>query len=312
MFNTNGTVNSGGTVTVTRHFWDGCPTCPQPEDGWEVCPASVVPSETDCARNPAGTAFEAFTDWNNHADVKIRIVTLQFVLDEEFVLEFDYTAVPAAVPVYTPADAVNHARFNQDLGSSVSEMTVEGMIPASTDDIEFIDAISVLVCEQDNGVGSEFNIPSSPTAACPTCVPDAGSAFCTPPILETSVPLITQLNIEADYYPELPFWVKLNNWNDSILMAYSDDHKPGDTADCATNPPCLTVDQSFDGTSTDDVSILVAAGSIPADSPGLETIFEASNNVPDEQRNGFVAPEDVIFDARPAAGNDVILVLDDI
>ena len=296
-------VTSGGTVTVTRYFWDGCPTCPQLEDGWEVCPASiVVPIETDCAMNPAGTAFVPFTGWINHADVKIRVVTMDFVLDAEFVHEFLYTAIPATVPIYTPADAVNNARFNKDLGSSVSELSV-GITSDATDPIKFIDAFSVTYCEQDNDVVNDFNTVL-------TGNPNAGTAWCTAPVLAFSNPTLLQLDIEADYYPELPIWVKLNNWNDSILMAYSDDHKPGDTADCAANPPCLTVDHSFDGTSTDDVSILVAAGSIPADSLGLEIIFDGPNNVPDEQRN--LPPEDVLFDARPAAGNDVILVLDEI
>jgi len=288
-------VTSGGTVTVTRYFWDEIAS-----NGWEVCPPSVVPAETDCART--GAAFVPFTNWGVHDDIKIRIVTMDFVLDEEFVLEFDYATIPATVPSYTPADAVNNARFTQDLGSSVSELSA-GVTSDATDNIKFIDSFSVSYCEQDNDVTNAYNAFYNSTD-------DTGTAWCTAPILDYSNPTMLQLDIEADYYPELPLWVKLNNWNDSILMAYSDDHKPGDTADCAANPPCLTVDHSFDGISTDDVSILVAAGSIPADSPGLETIFEGANNVPDEQRN--VTPEDVIFDARPAAGNDVMLVLDEI
>ena len=294
MFNAVGVVNSGGNVTVTRYFWDELAS-----NGWEVCPVNFG-DERDCARN--GAAFVPFTSWAVHDDIKIRIVTMDFVLDEEFVLEFDYTAIPATVPTYTPADAVNNARFTQNLGSSVSELSA-GVTSDATDNIKFIDAFSVSYCEQDNDVTNAYNAFYNSTD-------DTGTAWCTAPILDYSNPTMLQLDIEADYYPELPLWVKLNNWNDSILMAYSDDHKPGDTADCAANPPCLTVDHSFDGISTDDVSILVAAGSIPADSPGLETIFEGANNVPDEQRN--VTPEDVIFDARPAAGNDVMLVLDEI
>ena len=289
-------VTSGGSITQTLYFWDELAGF----GGWEVCPVNYG-DERDCART--GGAFAAtFAGWPAHDDIKIRIVTLQFDLDAEFVLEFDYTTLPATVPVFTPADAANNARFNKDLGSSVSEMTVEGMIPASTDDIEFIDAISVLVCEQDNGVSGEFNIPSSPTTACPTCLPDGGSALCTP-TLETSAPLITQLNIEADYYPEFPLWVKLNNWNDSLLLAYANDYQPGSLSlppDCGITPPCLTVIDDYPGPTDNNASLLVSAGRVPTNPGDLLTIFEGQNS----------SLLDGIFAAHPNGGDDAMLILE--
>jgi hypothetical protein len=112
------------------------------------------------------------------------------------------------------------------------------------------------------------------------------------------------LNIEADYYPELPLWVKTNNWNDSLLMAYAADYQPGSPSlppDCGVTPPCLTVTDDYDGETNNKAALLVSAGRIPADISDLLDIFEGENSPPFNNT----------FAAHPNGGDDAMLILDD-
>jgi len=292
-------VNSSNSSTETLFFWDGNGS-PLPENGWEFCPVSSG-DEEDCARNPAGTAFEPFTDWSNHANVKIRRVILQWNLDAEFAIEIDYS-IPGSTFTYTaPTGAANASFTTTGIPASITVFPVD-VDSSLNDSADFIDVV-VTSCEQDNTVGSEFNIFAYGND-------NAGSAFCTPTLV--SAVTVNQLEITADYYPELPLWVKLNNWNDSIMMAYANDYKPGGSIDCVANPPCLTLTHDFDGLTNNKVSLLLGAGSIPTNSADLENIFETENNVPAEDRPIPLIPAtNDIFDANPEDGNDTILVLDE-
>jgi hypothetical protein len=279
----------------TLYFWDGCTAagCNQPEDGWEVCPV-INGDETDCARNPAGDTFESFTNWNVHDDIKIRVVKLRFDLDAEFEIGFNYALMPGTAPTYTVATAGANARFTQHLDGSVTDLVADFTATTNAEDaVEFIDAISILVCEQDNDVADTANLVILGND-------DGGTAPCSEPVM-TSGTSNVELAITADYYPEFPLWVKQNNWNDSIMMAYANDYKPGGDKDCDVNSPCLTVTHDYDGLTTNKISLLLGSGSIPADIADLGTIFEGENNT----------PLDLFFDANPAGGNDTILVLDE-
>lgn len=71
---------------------------------------------------------------------------------------------------------------------------------------------------------------------------------------------------------------------------------------------CLTLRNNFDGQSDDNISLLIAAGSMPANSADLENIFELENNAPDEDRNAAL---NAIYDANPVNGDDSILLIDE-
>lgn len=295
---------TGGTAIVTaapsspltRYFWDGCSTCPQvlPTDGWEECPF-INGNETDCARTPAGGAFQQpFAGWANHADIIIRVVTLRLDIDPEFVIELDTSAVPVSV-TYT-APVATHAAFTTTFNANeVTELTVADNVETNTRN--FFD-LTVVMCEQDNNVTNFFNIPSSN--------PDPDSALCTLDLAAIAgYTLSNQVQITADYYPELPIWVSANNWNSSFLMAYAADYQPGSPSlppNCGVTPPCLTVIDDYAGETDNNGSLLLSAGRIPANIGDLLTIFEGENS----------PPFDNIFAAHPNGGDDAMLILDDI
>jgi hypothetical protein len=296
-------VNSGGGFPpVTLYFWDGT-GAPLPTDGWELCPV-IIGDERDCALDPTGTFFVPFTAWNpDHADVKIRKVVMNFSLDADFEIGLDYSTPPTLNPPAAPT-AVANARFQAVFDPTlVTDLAVDVDASLANDFIEITIPPIVGVtsgCEQDDFVGANFNIPSSPTPACPTCVPDGGSSHCT--VTLTPAVTVNQLDITADYYPPLPLWVRHNNWNDSILMAYADDYKPGGDNDCLLpGNTCLTVVDDYPGSSNANRSLLLGAGSIPAVPADLLTIFDDENST----------PLDTIFSAHPDLGYDAMLILDE-
>ena len=299
------TVSSGGSFPpVTLYFWDGT-GAPLPTDGWELCPANIG-DERDCARDPTGAVFVPFTAWNpDHADVKIRKVVMNFSLDADFEIGLDYSTPPTpGFPNPTAPTAIANARFQAVFDPTmVTNLAVDVDASLANDFIEITIPPIVGVtsgCEQDDFVGANFNSPSSPTPACPTCLPDGGSSHCTV-TLSPSV-IVNQLDITADYYPPLPPWVQHNNWNDSILMAYADDYKPvGGDNDCLLPAnTCLTVGDDYALTNTNR-ALLLGAGTIPATPADLLTIFDGENST-------FL---DNIFSAHPDLGYDAMLILDE-
>jgi len=295
-------VNSGGSFPpVTLYFWDdtGAP------DGWEVCPVNLG-DERDCAMTGGVFVTPLFISWAAHDDVKIRKVAMNFSLDADFEIGLDYSTPPTPdPPTPTAPTAIANARFQAVFDPTlVTDLAVDVDASLANDFIEITIPPIVGVtsgCEQDDFVGNDFNIPSSPTAACPTCFPDGGSSHCTV-TLSPSV-TVNQLDITADYYPPLPLWVKHNNWNDSILMAYADDYKPGGDNDCLLPLPvtCLTVGDDFAGSSNANRSLLLGAGTIPSVPADLLTIFDDENST----------PLDTVFSAHPDLGYDAMLILDE-
>ncbi|MHC4783989.1 MAG: hypothetical protein ACYTE0_13220 [Planctomycetota bacterium] len=243
-------VNSGGSFSSeTLYFWDELVA-----NGWELCPV-IIGDERDCARS--GGVFVPFTAWPSHDDIKIRRVIMNFGLDADFEIGLNYTTAPTLNPPTAPTATAN-ARFQAVFDPTmVTDLAVDVDASLANDFIEITIPPIVGVtsgCEQDDNVSGEFNIPSSPTAACPTCLPDGGSSHCTV-TLSPSV-TVNQLDITADYYPPLPLWVKHNNWNDSILMAYADDYKPDPVVDNDCLLPvntCLTVGDDFAGSSNTNI-----------------------------------------------------------
>jgi len=116
------------------------------------------------------------------------------------------------------------------------------------------------------------------------------------------------LTLTLRYYPELPDWVADNGWDDSILMAYASDYLPGVGAgDCGANPPCLQIN-NFAGTSNNKISLLTIAGQHDWNDDGVAGLADDVGDVFDAENDDL----DDTFDARAAAGNDKILVIEEL
>ena len=280
----------------------------------ELC-ALPATSPGDCAMDPGSPPnFTAFTgDWMNHPDIRIRFVTLRFDLDEEFELGIDpsqaITLVGVTAPTANPGG--QSAKREVDIAALVTDfdIAVEGAsVGGFGDAVVFLD-VSKVTCEQDNFVGDNYNVPSFN--------PDADSYDCFADLTLNAAPTAPaiQFSVEADFFPELPVWVRTDGWNDAILMAYAPDHAPGGGSDCVATAPCLTINNEFDGVTTRNAALLVGADAVPANAAGLTGIFTGENDVPGEDIAGLPLN---IFDANPdltavpANGDNTLLVLEEL
>lgn len=264
-------VRDGGTAAMvtpptpiniqTRYFWDGCPTCPQPADGWEVCPVTTGWA-TDCARNAAGTAFTGFTAWPDHAPMRIRKVRLRLTVDPDFEIELDYDPAPVTAAPTAPTGVANARFATTFIAAGVTDLSIANA--AETNLRNFID-LEVVFCEQDDNVGSNFNVASyleEPDAA----MPDSGTVPCSvdPGTIASHV-FNADVTITADWYPQLPLWVADNGWDDSVMMTYAPDFAPGGGAVCTPEDgdeadDCLVVTNLSGPNINDIVSLLVLGG----------------------------------------------------
>jgi hypothetical protein len=244
-------VNAPGSFSTTLYFWDGCATCDiTAEDGWELCPVGLG-DERDCSKdNNSPYNFEPWSgDWSNHADIKVRRVELQFDFDAEFEIGLDYSLPPVGIDAPDAPTATLNSRRRVKLDpASVTDFAVDGnsTIPDTTD---FID-ITIIDCSGDDITFNSYD----PT---PNCSPTISASV-----------TVNQLDITADYFPELPLWVSQNNWNNSILMTYADEYRPGGTSSCTpedgdpgtgATDDCIVVNNAG-GINNNIVSLLVIAG----------------------------------------------------
>lgn len=244
------------TNTERRYFWDGCPTCFEAADGWEMCPVNVGDG-TDCARNAAGTAYVAFTAWEDHADVRIRMIEFQYI-DPEFVIELDYLPAPVVTAPTQPTGTL-HSRQRYTFRSQ--EVTVLPIVdPAEPDSRNFFD-IKVSMCDQDDFVGDELNLYSLNNE-------NASTILCTVDLdLDITPSYHDDLVIWVDWFPPLPTWVGDNDWDDAVMLSYMPDFAPGgdggctDDADPATPvaDDCLVV-SNLGGVNNNVRALLVIAG----------------------------------------------------
>jgi len=251
------TVTTPVSNTVDRYFWDGDGGL-LPQNGWELCPF-VAGDGTDCALNPAGTAFVAFTDWNNHADIRVRLVRLSLEVDPDFVVELDYNPAPTINYDSAPTGAAN-ARFTATYtAAGVTDMSVVDAV--ETNIRNFID-LTVVTCDQDNNVASGLNLYDLGNE-------DAGTVLCALDLVtNASYTLNNQFVITADYYPEVPLWVADNEWDDSVMMIYTPEYRPGGTGACSLEDgdtgtgmadDCLVM-TNLGGANNNIISLLVMAG----------------------------------------------------
>ena len=220
----NTVINSGASETRRFYFWDGCASCFEAADGWELCDggASVV---GDCAKdNDSPHNFESYTgDWDDHADIRIRFIEVELALDADFELGFTPSAVVnnnASITPPTGNPSYLNARRPSNLLPSLTDIVIDDGADSTVAAVEF--GRFDIRCEQDDFVGSNYNVFELSND-------DGNSYDCTSDFLLTlaSSPTYLQFNVTIDYFPELPLWVRDNNWNDSILLAYAPDHAPG-------------------------------------------------------------------------------------
>ncbi len=302
------TLVSPPNFTRTLYFWDGCATCDLPSTTWQLCQAPAT-SETDCARddNPPHNPEPFDTSWTNHADIRIRFVRLRFDVDAEFDLGLDFSQATVDNPPIAPTAAASSRRVTDIqallLGPGLPTYIDSAIdeVGAAGQDVDFIH-IEMETCEQDNFVGDNYNVPSFN--------PDASSYDCGGDITLDDTPVVNQFDVTADFYPELPVWVRNNFWNDAIVFAYAPDFAPTGTADClVTAPPCLTVNNDFDGSTATNFALLVGANDQPGNVAQLAGIFEGANDVPGE--DGGAGTPDAIYDANPPGGNDTLLIVNE-
>ena len=312
-------VNTPISFSETLYFWDGCTQsgCFEPVDGWEVCPVNFG-DERDCSKDEDSPYnFEPWDgDWEKHADISIRRVQLQLDLDADFEIGLVYP-IPLAIidaPV-APTATLNSrrkVRFVQfpiplppplPLTTPITDLAVDvdGSIPDSADFIGI-----TVDCSGDFYVGDTYDpLNCSPTISSSTTV--------------------NQLDITADYYPELPLWVSQNKWNDFVLMAYADGYKPGVTTGTCTPDVDLSTEAADDcivlinaGVINNSiVSLLVIAGDGDFVDEGadnfsndLHDIFETENYSGIGPYPGFGLIFDKNEDAVDGNSKDTILILD--
>ena len=113
--------------------------------------------------------------------------------------------------------------------------------------------------------------------------------------------LLGSINYELGvvYYPELPDWAiaestlgpALNNWHNSVQVAYSAGYQPGAVSACGgVNPPCLTVINTA-GVTNNKIAVLAIAGE-------HNFVDDNDNELPIPSAAGFTDELDDIFDGE--------------
>ncbi len=249
------TVTAAPSNVVTRYFWD------EPggaANGWELCPV-ITGFGTDCARDLGLGAFVPYdttNGWVAHGAMRIRKLTLQLSIDPDFVVELDYSSpdftLPSdAEPALQPGAAAN-ARFIAEFDDiEVPFLSVADPDPANTLK-NFID-LEVLLCDQDNNVGSNLNLASFADEPGGTAAaPDSGTVACSVDLVPNATATVNgQFVITTDWYPQLPRWVADNRWDDAMMMSYAADHAPGGDGLCTPDDG-----NALTGGATDDCLLI--------------------------------------------------------
>ncbi len=309
----NGTVNSGNVISSpAKYFWDGCSSsgCFESADGWEICNGSAS-SPMDCARSSG--AFVPFVGWGSHDDIKIRLVQARWTIDNQFRLGLDHSFLPI-LNILTPPDATNHARIQAalPLGTLLTDWK---HLTANTPQ-DFIDGVEFYY-EQDNLVGSTFNVPSLGNA-------DSGSesGILAGVSYGTATVNNDTLAITYDYHIQVPQWVIENNWDSSVMMAYSSAYSPAvitsPPPDCVANNGDIVIDpseciqlNSFLANTNKIKALLVLGGE-------GDLVDEAGDNYANDLVDIFdgdnASVTDLVFDKRasitPGNSKDKILILE--
>jgi hypothetical protein len=282
LIGSNNTTTSGSDL-LTRFFWDE-EVAP---DGWEVCTPIKTGTVNDCNQSLPGI-FVANPSVNpNLVTNRIRQVTLKTGIDYSGSnITFDLV-YPLLSEGYDPPDSFKHAKITAEFQT--------GVVPAPVD-------FAYYYFEQDNSYATVFN-PADLTA------PKNGTTGKV--AVAATVGNFDELEIELDYFPELPAWAGEtgNNWNSSIMMAYADGYQPqsGGTPTCTAGTDCLTVLNSASAMDNKK-AILVLASDHDFVDEDSSSFANDLNDIFDVENDDLI--QNNIFDKRADSGDDVILILD--
>jgi len=281
-------------ATLQRFFWDGDGGA-LPQDGWEVCDNGGGLA-TDCAVDGAGNFVPFAGGWNFHPSMRIRLVELELIIDPDFVIELDYDPAPTFAAPVAPT-AGSNAQFTATFNNWVDiTMSVANNIETSARN--FIE-LNVVICEQDNGVGTALNLATLGPFHSP---PDSGTAPCTVNLVPNATyALNSAFSVTADYYPEVPLWVAENDWDDAVMMSYMSDFAPG-----LTTASCTPEDGDVGTGAIDDCLVISNMGGVNNDFSAL-LVLAGEHDLVDEGANNFL---DDLADIFEPENNNVDLVFD--
>ena len=239
-------------------------------DGFELCPAGGD-ELSDCNRDAAGVATPGSA--SNFKAAIIRKIKMEFnSVAGSPTLNFSdmLTAPDCLLPNNClSANAGRHAFISASYDETVFDL--------------FVDKVSY---EEDNYYLNSFNETSDGDL---TFAFGAGS-----------------IRVGVRYYPVLPAWAKTNNWHQSIQIAYALPYRPDGAGACVAGTDCLQILNSAIP-NNNKISLITIAGSTNID----DSDGDFTNDLPEifEGLNNDITFNPNTFDARPANGDDKILVV---
>jgi len=235
--------------TFEVYFWDEDNS---PTGVWTACPGGAD-ELFDCSRDSSGNPTPGVAN-----GLKARILHMTVTLDFSAVENFDFDYSPSAPTTsITGADGTSHATITGTYGAD-NIISFPGVLSAT---YEF---------EQHWHAGDAALDPND-------------NSYATGTVDMTGFTL-ANLTLGIRYYPEIPAWAFLNEWHNSIRMAYALEYEPPGTGPCIIDTTCLQLDDS-PGQPRDKISLLAIAGQhdwTDTDLNGrlrndVDTVFDAGN-----------------------------------
>ena len=242
---------------------------------WQVCPP-VSGGVSDCARDSAGNFIPGQP---NELSSVVRELKLEFAsgdqslsLEGSVALPGDFSSVPASTTIEPPRGG--------SPGPAMDAMIYPSLSASGATKVK--DSIIA------SSAYDEYQYPPSSSGSAVLTASDQALA-------------IADIEIGVSYYPETGFWIGTSedDWIDSVMLAYSPALSPGGSGSCTLGVDCLEAMHAFDN--SEHSAVLVNAGQT---ANGLTLQSELPSLFDSENADG-----DYIFDARPAGGDDSLMVL---
>ncbi len=248
-----------------------------PSGIWKLCLAGAN-AAADCNRDSAGNPDPGVNEYDNETPSWILHVVAELDISGTISFDTDYTNAPV-IAAPTPASNTGHAR-----------------ISATYAGVDLIDGPYSIRYEIDRNYDTSFDIQETG-------------------LLETDDLDFSPLILGMRYYPELPEWVFDNGWQDSIMMAYAANYRPGSLTPppCTVGADCIRIN-NLAGNNDNKISILTIAGQHDWDDDLADGFGNDIDDVFDDENAdiGDVDGTEYLFDRREQGGNDKILVIEEI
>ncbi len=239
---------------------------------WSACPAGAD-QLSDCNRANDGTP----TPGSPTNQLRARILHLTVTLTFDGVVNFDsdYTNAPTNVTILAPT-GTSHAWISATYATG--DIVALGWTLTATYEFERH------YHEGDNSLNTADNSYATGT-------------------VEMGEYIQGPVTLGIRYYPVLPRWAFVNDWHNSVMMAYANDYRPdinGAAGDCVVNGPCLVIN-GLAGTNNDKVSILALAGEHIWGAGDVNPVVAVDGSLENEVGDVFNAENsdlDNVFDIR--------------